>query len=263
MIFNLSGGGNPNLKVKFHGGYGDKVTFSGVSSSNSFELDFTGKTCITDKIVKAGSYKVTSTYLSNVGIDSITVKIDRDNIDVPCFPSGAIFWFGNGDSKEDKLWDKCQGWTPISGAYPSGQGRTGAAWDTYAYGEASDNDGWITFANHAGSSSQYGATSRINKEIVYAGYSKIKSYCTSSVENSGKSGIGICENGFTGAGAWDAQSYLDLGTSAYSTKVLNLSGSSGYFCASAFGANYVKPYAGATYYIASSANVTVKAVWLE
>ena len=263
MIFNLSGGGNPNLEVKFHGGYGDKVTFNGISSSNSFELDFTGKTSITGKIVKAGSYKVTSTYLSNVGIDSITVKIDRDNIDVPCFPSGAIFWFGNGDSEGDKLWDKCGGWTAISGAYPDDQGRTGAAWEKYAYGIAVDNDGWKTVANQAGSSSQYGATSRITNQITYTGYSKIKSYCESAIENNGLSGIGICENGFTGAGAWTAQSYLNLGASAYSTKVLNLNGSSGYFCAAAFGADYVRPFPGAGYFIASSANNTVKAVWLE
>ena len=212
--------------------------------------------------IPIGTYSVVGS-VSNQAVSSRTVTVDANTKVVTAYPPGAIFWFGNGDTDGDTLWNKCGGWTPISGAYPAGQGRTGAAWSTYAYGQASGTDGWYTFANHARSSSQYGATSRITNLIDYTGYTTAKALVTSYIQNSGKSGIGLCASGPTGTGAWTATAYNALSTiSSKTVGSLSLSGTSGYFCAAAFGAAYAKPYGSSVYY-AHTGNNTVYAVWLE
>lgn len=202
-----------------------------------------------------GSYTVTG----SVSGYSRTFNIQNDGT-YSCYPNGAIFWYGNGDTSGDTLWSKCGGWTTILGAYPNGYNKTGAAWESMASGTTNTNNRY-TWASNTGSSTKYGATSRITNKINYGSYTKLNVIYNGKRDsyNGGCNVIGTCASAVSAAGAFT----LQCGGESYanSTVSYTLSGTSGYFVASAFNAHKKKDWTGIwyTYY----ANNYVYAVYLS
>ena len=236
----------------FNGGISEKLTIKS-GSTTVIEVTTNGHGTLDEPIeLEMGTYTVTgslSGYTRNV-------EVTGDG-SYNAYPDGAIFWYGNGDTSGDTLYSKLGGWITVHGAYPDGFNGSGASSESKASATTNTNDRY-TWASNTGSSTKYGATSISVNAINYAGYSTLNIIMTGKKDsyNGGKSVVGTCASAVSSAGAFT----LQCGGASISDCSYALSGSSGYFVASAFNAHKKKDYTGIwyTYY----ANNTVSAVYL-
>ena len=195
-IYNLIGETTSKLVVTLHGGYKDIITLTNVRTGQKYENIELGDSTFKENIeIKGGTYKVTSNYLTNSGIKDLIFKINKNTPDVLAFPSGAVYWYGNGTNSTDFLYNIGKGIKTSSASYPANWGE-GKGWiDTCEkpIKELTYFGAQLNTPSSSGSGSIYSRSSWINFPHGSAGYSKI--FITVYNDDSGYCGKEACRVG--------------------------------------------------------------------
>lgn len=182
MIFNhFIGGGKRTATVAVYGAPSEAIKLTN-SKGNVYEVT-TNAHGIGDTLeIPVGNYLVTGTVSCEVLTTGRNVEVTKNTTEVTAYPSGAIFWFGNGDTDGDSLYTG--NYVHESGLIPSGTSGSGGY-------TAMDNGADYVGAKASvptSSGSTYGGTT-YSPGFSLSGFSYVNIYANCNVTNLTRFGV--------------------------------------------------------------------------
>lgn len=245
MIFNhFFGGGKRTAIVSLYGALSEDVTLTALDGTvyDAVTLNAHGISDITLEI-PVGIYTITGSVSSEILPEGRMVVVDKDTTKITAYPSGAIYWFGNGDTDGDSLY--AGGYAYYGGYVPSGKsGKSG-------YGQKTSGDTTVGASCSCPSSagSTYGGTT-FSPQISLDGYSYVNIYGT--CYSTSKAAFGFPASRAT---SWSTDMYVKPTQTSYQLYSMAVpeDQTEGYLAISVFGCT-----SGSTY-----SSATIKAAWMD
>ena len=156
-----------NKSVTFYGGVGETLTLYG-DTVQTVALNSNG---IGTATIPTGNYIILGSLSKEALPNGKSVTITSSTSTVTAYPSGAIFWFGNGDASGDPLYSKCGSFIHDVDIHPAEASR-GKTCDSSVINNANNIELSYAF-NGYGTSYRVGAEFYMKNSMSTSGYSNL------------------------------------------------------------------------------------------
>jgi len=204
-----------NVTVTLNGGISETISYSG-TSSGSVTLGTNGKGTVS---LPTGTYTFTGG-LSGHSTGSVSITAAKT---VNVYPAGALFWYGNGDTSGDSLYNSGNTFAEDNYVYPSGASRNKLVTVTVTAG-TNDISIKMKYTSSDGYAKVATGTATFQRSVNLSGYTKIniKSSGDGTIYAATAKTTGFSSNGSVSAssgGSMNIAPYIAVFNSGYSNKL--------------------------------------------